>query len=246
MLDRPPKRTPAGPPPMEWFGTVVLFSGAGVLLFCVTHWLMPALATRTTTEPVILWFAAAGSGVFVPLLFATIVLLRMEDVCGEHTVWRNRLRFRPMTGSDWLWSLCGLAVIGVLAAGCVMVLRNLCAGVRLHPSFISMTPLTADRYWIMGVWLPFWIVNIMSEEILWRGVVLPRQEVAFGKWAWLVNGAGWLFFHFSFGPAILLTLVPTTFIVPYVVQRQQNSWTGVVIHAGLNGPGFIAVAFGIV
>jgi hypothetical protein len=47
---------------------------------------------------------------------------------------------------------------------------------------------------------------------------LPRQESAFGRWAWLVNGVAWLLFHLPFGPAILFTLGPTTLILPYVVQ----------------------------
>jgi hypothetical protein len=45
---------------------------------------------------------------------------------------------------------------------------------------------------------------------------------------------------------ILLTLWPTTFILPYLVQRTKNSSTGVLVHAGVNGPGFLAVAFGYV
>ena len=82
------------------------------------------------------------------------------------------------------------------------------------------------------------------HRILWRGVVLPRQEATFGRWAWAVHGAGWFMFHLPFGAAILLTLWPMLFILPYVVQRRRNSWIGVIVHAGLNGPGFIAVAFG--
>ena len=66
-------------------------------------------------------------------------------------------------------------------------------------------PLTPDRYWILGAWFPFWVLNILGEEFSGGGVVLPRQEVALGRWAWLANGIGWLLFHLAFGPAILLT-----------------------------------------
>ena len=62
----------------------------------------------------------------------------------------------------------------------------------------------------------------------------------------LKSRIGWLLFHAPFGPVILATLAPTVFIIPYVVQRRQNTWTGVVVHAGLNGPGFVAVALGMV
>ena len=111
---------------------------------------------------------------------------------------------------------------------------------------LAMEPLAPGRYWILAAWLPFFAVNILGEEVLWHGLLLPRQETAFGRRAWLVSGLGWLVFHVPFGPVILLTLWPTVFIIPYAVQRRQNTWIGVVVHAGLNGPGFLAVAFGLV
>ena len=74
---------------------------------------------------------------------------------------------------------------------------------------------------------------------MWRGVVLRGQEAAFEAQAWLVNGIGWLLLHAAFPWQVLVTLAPTTLILPYIVQRRGNTWIGVVIHAGLNGPGFL-------
>ena len=42
------------------------------------------------------------------------------------------------------------------------------------------------------------VLNIGGEELWWRGIILPRQELAFGKWAWLVNGLLWDLFHFFY------------------------------------------------
>lgn len=236
----------AGLPPLGLFGTTLLFGGAGILLFAVTYGLIPALSERTGVELVVLWFVGAGLGLFVPLIFATPILLRSEGGLERIRLWHDRLRFRPMDAADWTSAAGGLVAIGLLAAGSMIVLRSLFGDAHLHPSFMKMEPLAAGRYWILAAWLPFWIVNIMGEEILWRGVVLPRQEVAFGRWAWVVNGTAWLLFHLPFGPAIMFTLAPTTFLLPFIVQRRRNSWIGVLIHAGLNGPGFLAVAFGLV
>lgn len=245
VLDRSTAGCPSGPPPLAWGGTLLLFGGAALLLFAATHGVIPALAARTATEPVLLWFAAAGLGVFAPLLLAGWALLRREAARTWPEVWRERLRFRPMTTGDWAWSLAGLTLIGLLGTGSLALLRLLWSDVQLHPSFLTLAPLGPGRYWILAAWLPFWALNILGEEVLWRGVVLPRQEAAFGRWAWLSNGAGWLVFHTAFGAAILLALWPILFILPYVVQRRRNSWIGVTIHAGVNGPGFLAVAFGL-
>jgi membrane protease YdiL (CAAX protease family) len=62
--------------------------------------------------------------------------------------------------------------------------------VEHQPPFMSFDPLTPGRYWILLIWVPYWVLNIMGEEILWRGTMLPRQELAFGKWAWLFHGIG--------------------------------------------------------
>ena len=193
-----------GVPPMGLGHSALLFGGATVLLFAATHALIPILAARTGIEPVLLWFAVAGLGVFPPLLLAGVVLLRQEAALAVPAPWRERLRFHAMTRSDWLWSMAALTLVGLLSAVTMVALRTL-GEVHLHPSFMAFDPLTPGRYWILGAWLPFWVLNILGEEFLWRGVVLPRQEVALGRWAWLANGIGWLLFHLAFGPAILLT-----------------------------------------
>jgi membrane protease YdiL (CAAX protease family) len=147
-----------------------------------------------------------------------------------------------MNGGDWLWTIVGIAAVAVLTGGIVGLLPD---KATLRPSFMTLEPLGPGRYWILGAWLPFFVLNIVGEEFVWRGVVLPRQEVVFGGRAWLVNGILWLLFHAAFPWQVLVTLVPITLILPYVVQRRRSTWIGVVIHAGFGGAGFLAIAFGL-
>ena len=44
---------------------------------------------------------------------------------------------------------------------------------------------------------------------------------------------------------VLFTLLPTALVVPYVIQQSRNTWAGVIIHAGLNGSGFLMLGFGL-
>jgi membrane protease YdiL (CAAX protease family) len=225
--------------------TAILFGGGALLLFAVTHGVIPALIERTTIEPILLWFGAAGLGVFLPLLLIGVALLRQEGVRLNSGSWCERLRFVRMTRADWLWTIVGVLAVAVLAAKSVLLMKIFFGFVNLQPSFLRLEPLAPDRYWILAVWLPFFLINIMGEEFLWHGVMLPRQEAAFGRWAWLANGLGWLGFHVAFGPSVLFVLWPTTLIIPYIVQRQGNTWIGVLIHSALNGGGFLAIAFGL-
>jgi hypothetical protein len=54
-----------------------------------------------------------------------------------------------------------------------------------------------------------------------------------------------LLFHAAFPWQVLVTLVPITVILPYIVQRRRSTWIGVVIHTAFGAMGFLALAFGL-
>jgi membrane protease YdiL (CAAX protease family) len=222
-----------------------IFGIASIALIIDTQYIIPFLSEKTGLEPIIFWFLVAGLGIFLPMLVLSYFILRSEgEKIGKNT-WRDRLRFRKMNKTDWQWTIGSMIVIGILSLAIIKLLEVFIGKVESQPSFIYLEPLTPDRYWILLIWLPYWILNIMGEEILWRGVILPRQEIIFKKNTWLIHGAFWGIFHIAFGWQMLLTVMPILFIQSYVVQRRKNSWTGVVIHAVINGPSFIAISFGL-
>lgn len=222
-----------------------IYLSAGILLYVVTRFLIPWLSAITGQETILFWFTAGGLLVFLPLIITGIVVLRSEGYALSKTTWVQRLRFRKLTRRDLAYSVGGLFAVAVLS---MLVMQGLEMGLgnfSHQPPFMVFEPLSAGRYWLLLVWLPFWILNILGEEFLWRGVMLPRQELAFGKYTWLIHATGWLLFHVAFGWQLLITLIPIIYIQSWVVQRTRNSWTGVIIHAGLNGPGFIAISLGL-
>ena len=86
--------------------------------------------------------------------------------------------------------------------------------------------------------------NILGEELLWHGYLLPRNVVRFGPRAWILNGTGWLLFHLPFGLHLMLLLLPIVLIETWAVQKSGNTWVGVIIHSVVNGPAFVAIALG--
>jgi membrane protease YdiL (CAAX protease family) len=232
-------------PPLGLVGSAALFGAAALLLFLTTRIAVPALVSATGAESVVMWFLAASAILFGPLLLTSVLLLGRERRSGRPGSWAARLWLRPMSGGDWCWTVGGIATIGVLTGGVGAVLGMLPEGTNVHPSFMAFEPLGPGRYWILCAWHPFFLLNIVGEEFVWRGVVLPRQEVAFGRRAWLVNGVLWLLFHAAFPWQVLVTLVPITLVLPYIVQRRRNTWIGVAIHAAFGGTGFLVLAFGL-
>jgi membrane protease YdiL (CAAX protease family) len=236
-------------PPLKKMGFLFSFSiyvPAALLLFVLTHTLIPFLHRFTGWEIILFWFLVGGLGVFLPLIFTGIIILKKEGRKLSRDTWTRRLRFRKVNRSDLLWSIGG--IVAVLAGTwLLMKIVVLIVGGKFEssPSFMFLEPLSGSRLWILAAWLPYWILNILGEEFLWRGVMFPRQELAFGKWTWLVHGLGWGIFHIAFGWHLFIILLPIIFIESWVVQKTRNSWNGVIIHAGINGPSFIAIALGL-
>ena len=223
----------------------LIFGIASAALALYTQFLIPFLSERTGVEPVIYWFIIAGLGLFFPLLVLAYFILRIEGLKIRKNTWEDRLRFKRMNKEDWLWSVGSIILIGILSFAILKLIEFFIGKVAFNPSFIYFEPLTPNRYWILLIWFPYWLLNIMGEEILWRGVILPAQELVFRKNTWLIHGIFWGIFHIAFGWQLLLTLIPILFIQSYVVQRRKNSWIGVIIHAAINGPSFITISFGL-
>jgi membrane protease YdiL (CAAX protease family) len=227
-------------------GSFAIYIPAAILMYCLTQFLIPFLSKETGQETILFWFIVAGFGIFTPLIITGIFIIRAEGYKISKRTWIERLRFRKITKTDFFWCIVGLVIVGIFSLIIMKGLEFLIGRFEHSPSFMSFEPLTSGRYWLLLIWLPYWILNILGEEFLWRGVMLPRQEVAFGKHTWLIHGFGWGLFHVAFGWQLLITLIPLIFIQSYIVQKTKNSWIGVIMHAGLNGPGFIAICFGFI
>ncbi|MEG2478984.1 MAG: CPBP family intramembrane glutamic endopeptidase [Mucinivorans sp.] len=232
--------------PLKLIPSAMIFISAAVLLWIMTHLCIPFLTEVTGLEPILFWFICGGLGVFTPLIIAGVLMLRKEGYKFTKETFAERLRFRPMTRRDWRYSLVALVVIGLLTCGIMVAMQTLIPNSNHTPSFMTLEPLSSGRYWILLAWLPYWLLNIGGEEFFWRGVLLPRQEIAFGNKAWILHGTGWAIFHLALGWQLLVMLLPLLYIESYVVQKTQNSWTGVLLHGVINGPSFIAIALGII
>jgi membrane protease YdiL (CAAX protease family) len=117
--------------------------------------------------------------------------------------------------------------------------------VDLPPSAFVGTPLRGTA-WIVPFWTAALVVNIGGEELLWRGYVLPRQEAVFGRWAWLVNGLLWAVLVHAFMWWTLVGLLPTSLVTPYLAQRYETTWAGVVVHGLGNAIWVVVLAAGVV
>jgi membrane protease YdiL (CAAX protease family) len=78
-----------------------------------------------------------------------------------------------------------------------------------------------------------WIFNILGEELLFRGYLLPRMELSFGNKAWLFNGTCWWLWH-CFWRWQLIALMPFVFILPFIAQKTRSTVPGIIAHGCMN------------
>jgi membrane protease YdiL (CAAX protease family) len=168
-----------------------------------------------------------------------------------------------MDGKAWRWSLGAVLVGSVFGTWLVSQFSRFLIDLGIIPvpstipAFMSPTsltdPMTAYNNAVgglLGNWLPFvamtvvLVFNILGEEFWWRGVVLPRQELAFGKWTWVVHGVLWAFFHI-FKWWDVLNLLPICLALSFVCSRLKNTTPGIVIHSVTNGVALVLLLLGI-
>jgi membrane protease YdiL (CAAX protease family) len=187
-----------------------------------------------------------------PLFVASLVALRRE---GYAITWQSvgkRFRFRRMTGATWLWSAIVLLLAAVVTYGLFVPIQSAIVqgGWVTIPGIVpeSLNPQSAvppleaydrDVGGTVGNWWPFiilFVVNafsVTSEEFWWRGVVLPRQEAALGRWAWVVHGVLWAPFHL-FKYWAFIELFPITLGIAYVSSRFRNTTPAFIVHMVVN------------
>jgi membrane protease YdiL (CAAX protease family) len=202
--------------------------------------------------------------VWVTTMFAVLVIsLGLYVHEGHPLTWKAfaaRYRLDRMPGKDWLWTLAVL----LIAAGCYFGSSSTTRFLASLPVFappplapIELRPDAAsnfvpglffgapikDQWWVVGVYFLGWVFNILGEEFFYRGWMLPRQELVSGKVAWLVNGTMFTFQHWM-QPFNFLAIWPGALFMAWVVQRQRNTWIGILQHGLMNFSLFVVLVQG--
>jgi membrane protease YdiL (CAAX protease family) len=220
---------------------ISIFVFGCLLQFVAIYWAVPLLSNKTGIMQLGSWMLLSIPLIFLPITIGGFILLRTE----QHTQkLSERLLLHKLTKQDWWLCLMGFLVMAVGSGITFYVCLKL--GLNSNPPFArNVQAWTDGHFWMFGLWAIYWPINILSENIVWRGIILPRMEFRIGKLAWLLNAFMWGLFHLAFGLGNIIILLPTLLVVPYVAQKSRNTWTAVFLHACLSFPGFVALAFGL-
>jgi membrane protease YdiL (CAAX protease family) len=83
-----------------------------------------------------------------------------------------------------------------------------------------------------GLLLVLFLFNtLLGEELLFRGVLLPRMKGAFGRRDWAANAILFTLYHVHMPWLMPGTLVVDTFAYVYPSKRYQSAWIGIAVHS---------------
>jgi membrane protease YdiL (CAAX protease family) len=87
--------------------------------------------------------------------------------------------------------------------------------------------------------------TVLGEELLFRGILLPRMSGVFGKWDWVANGALFGLYHLHQPWGILSSVIDGMFAYAFPSRYFRSSWFGIILHSG-QSVFFIILILGLV
>lgn len=110
-------------------------------------------------------------------------------------------------------------------------------GVPENRDFATFVDSAVGKSFFNGAWGWFGIVilmqlfnTVLGEELLFRGVLLPRMNRAFGRGDWAANGVLFTAYHLHMPWLMPGTLLIDTFAIAYPAKRYQSAWIGIAVH----------------
>jgi membrane protease YdiL (CAAX protease family) len=95
----------------------------------------------------------------------------------------------------------------------------------------------AGQEFFSGNWLWFGVIvtmmvfnTVLGEELLFRGLLLPRMRGVFGRWDWVVNGLLFGVYHLHLPWSIPANTLDT-FFLSYPAARYRSALIGVAVHS---------------
>jgi membrane protease YdiL (CAAX protease family) len=221
----------------------------GLIIFATHYYLIPVYV-ENSGEPYFKGYWVGYVGTMAMMLVAALIGYLRE---GNQLSWKaikDRFRLKPMNKGDWLWTLAIIVIVLATYFGLGFTGKWVNSVPFLAPKdvwppewgpqgaakiipgeFMGLS--LKGQWWVVGVYILGWVFNIIGEEFWFRGYLLPRHELAFGKSAWLVNSLMFWLNHLN-QPWILIQILPAILVQVYIVQVRKNTTIAIIQHGFVN------------
>lgn len=254
-------KAPADLRPAGVAQSLALF-GIPALMVCLAFYgLRPWLEAQGYSS-IVAYLAALCVPMALMFAAALIAYHRIEGLPLTVQSFATRMRYPRLTWRDLFWGL-GIFIVGLVGYGLMSQLGLLLvkSGALPLPAHLpiladplapfSLSALDAaaggsikGQWGVVVLFIVTFFFNIVGEELWWRGYILPRQELAFGRLAWLIQGLLWAAFH-AFKYWDVIGLLPICLLISFAAQRTQRNWASLIAHALFNIGGVILVTLAV-
>jgi len=236
--------------PQYSLGKILLVWAAAAAPMGILGWVIgPALAVGGST--------AIGRlvGLTIGLIWQfvlVLILLRSEGSTFRWADLRERLWLLPPTNRAgridrrlWWWLVPLILISAVFAMMIAPVIQD--AWTALFPFFsepasFAMNSFMASpesRAALIGNWGLFFLFfvqmffnTVIGEELLFRGILLPRMAGVFGKWDWVANGILFGFYHWHQPWGMFTSAIDGTLLYALPSRLFKSAWFGIIVHSG--------------
>jgi membrane protease YdiL (CAAX protease family) len=183
-----------------------------------------------------------------------MIIVRKEEGDLRWATIKRRLRLNtpqdPTTGKArrrlWLWVIPVMIASAVWGVAMVPIVQKLWVSIfpfLAEPSGYNFTALFESQvilqrlvgaWWFFGLFVVMSVFNdLLGEEFLFRGVLLPKMEGVFGRWSWVANGVLFAFYHVH-QPWVIAENIVDGPILAFPSWRFRSTWMSVIVHSVQN------------
>ncbi len=230
---------------MPLWQSILLFGIPGAMIYLGTYYGVPYLDNLGV--PLIVSWTLFMMGPIALLIPASIIAYRLEGNPMNWSAFKKRFRLNSISGKVWLLILAIFLIaeagkLGLQFTGKILAQIPIFAPPSILPELMNpemlLTKLPSTffgipvlgNFWLILFWLVWLFFNIFGEEFMWRGYMLPRMELTYGKWAWLVNGLLWCFLLHAFMSFYFIAMLPLCLLTPWLAQKTKNTWPAFLVH----------------
>jgi len=219
-------------------GIFMIWAAAAIPMGVLSWIVAPAVADGDGIESLIRPLIACMTVGLIWQFFLAIGLVAYEQRSLRWSRMKEAMWLRsprsPKTGrvggKTWL-----IAIPIVIALG---LEETLSISAPLERNFGEFLSSDAGQVFFDGAWGLFALFMVMSvfntilgEELLFRGVLLPRMNGAFGDKDWVANGVLFGAYHLHMPWAIPISVVMDPFLYAYPAKRYRSALLGMVVHS---------------
>lgn len=234
-----------------WWQVLDIWLAAGIPMW-VLGWLVYPFLSQDLSQfdAATLRIKLLTIGLVWEFILAMVILYREEGDLRWDTIRRRFWLNHPVSAKTgktqkrlWWWIIPLILLVAFLEMGVSSTLSGL--WVKIFPFFAEPAGYDLSEIFtpefnaqLVGAWglVGLFFVNalfntVLGEELLFRGVLLPKMAGTFGRWDWVANGILFGCYHLH-QPWGILDSIATGLVFAFSTKRFHSTWFGIILHSG--------------